>query len=235
MKNQEKTNINQMATTPSDEQHELERLEQIINTGDRSFVETGQAYERIRSRKLHKSADFKSFAAYCKARWSVGTAQVSRVINGSRIARKVLEKVPALRIQEAHTRPLLRLLKAEQDPEVGLARAVEVLVELAGEMGEVIPPKSVRAKAEEVLPRPPPKRKTPMVVPIAEQPVVPELGGLSALQAQGVEHLKMLSTLLCQIDLGARDEAIRSHLSSATAQLGIVLSRLQGASRKEAA
>lgn len=222
------------ACSATNDNHQLEQLEQVITRGEQSFVEVGEAYDRIRSGKLHKETGCKSFGAYCKTRWGHGTAYASRVINGARIARKVLELVPTLRIQEAHTRPLLRLLKKDEDPEVGRSQAVKLLVGLAQEHGDSFAPKIVKEAVARIQP-PKPRKKQPVVTVLPEQAPGGGLEEVAGLQASAVEHLNEVAQLICRVDLGNKADQIRSGLSAATAQLGIVLSKLQVSEQKEAA
>jgi hypothetical protein len=78
----------QMSKDLRTQSEQLAELESVIKV---SFVSAGNAFAQIRDRGLYRSAEYPTFEAYCKGRWSItdervrqlaGAAETVRVITG---------------------------------------------------------------------------------------------------------------------------------------------------------
>ncbi len=57
----------------------FERLEKVIEAGQKTFVEVGLALTEIREKKLYRK-DYETFDAYCQGRWGWGQKRASQLI-----------------------------------------------------------------------------------------------------------------------------------------------------------
>lgn len=69
----------------------LKACESIIEAGQRTFVEVGQALAKIREHRLFREAGFSSFDDYCRERWGMGKRYASYLISGSEMGTMVPE------------------------------------------------------------------------------------------------------------------------------------------------
>jgi hypothetical protein len=68
---------------------QLKAYEGVIEKGQQTFVEVGQALAKIREGRLFREAGFSSFDDYCQARWSMKKAYANHLIAGSTLATTV--------------------------------------------------------------------------------------------------------------------------------------------------
>jgi hypothetical protein len=68
---------------------ELHACEEIIERGQRTFVEVGRALGRIRDERLYREDGYSSFDDYCKARWSMAKSYANYLIAGTEVATNV--------------------------------------------------------------------------------------------------------------------------------------------------
>jgi hypothetical protein len=69
----------------------LQELERTITLGKQSFIDVGQALEKIRDGKLYKERGYGTFEEYCEIRWEFKKSQAYRQITASREALKLSE------------------------------------------------------------------------------------------------------------------------------------------------
>ncbi len=94
------------------EQAELANVEATIRAGLATFIEVGKALVWIRDTKLYRG-EFKTFEAYCAARWNIKKAYAFRLM----AAASVVEDLPPIGDKpttEAQARPLTKLPKTER-------------------------------------------------------------------------------------------------------------------------
>lgn len=89
--------------------HDLERNEDIIDKGMRSFVEVGEALQDIRFRRLWRSTH-PTFEDYLKDRWGMGAPYATRLIRGSEVAKRL----PNIQ-NEAQAREMNRVPYTDQE------------------------------------------------------------------------------------------------------------------------
>src|SRR3989442_513835 len=73
--------------TPS-ESADLARLETVVESNMRAFLEVGGALLEIKDRRLYR-ADYPDFATYCRQRWKIGTSHAYRLIEAAEVADNV--------------------------------------------------------------------------------------------------------------------------------------------------
>ena len=100
-----------LAQISSAEQHRAQELEQVIERGLSTFVETGNALLEIRDARLYR-AKFNTFEAYCRERWGMSRFYAHRLIDAAEIAEMLpIGNIPPA---ESMTRELTPL-KAEPE------------------------------------------------------------------------------------------------------------------------
>ncbi|NJK81772.1 MAG: hypothetical protein HC876_18405 [Chloroflexaceae bacterium] len=107
----------------TDEVMELERCEQIIERGLKTFFEVGAALVRVRDLKLYR-VEHRTFEAYCQERWGIERRQAYRLMDATEVVENVSNWTQTLPTNEAQARPLTRLKEPEQQREAW-RRAVE--------------------------------------------------------------------------------------------------------------
>lgn len=102
-------------TTTDTEESELERLEIVIQSGLKAFIEVGLALLYIRDNKLYRF-NHATFPLYCKARWHIGKSQSYRLISAAGVATNLLigDSQTTLPANEAQARELAVLSPAAQ-------------------------------------------------------------------------------------------------------------------------
>ncbi len=93
--------------------HSLAELEDVIERGQTTFVEVGNALAAIRDGRVYKQAGFTTFETYCKERWGWTRRYVDRNIAASAFAERLGPAGPQPEC-EKHVRPLTRLPATEQ-------------------------------------------------------------------------------------------------------------------------
>jgi len=58
-----------VAVSAGAEQSTLQQLENVVERGLASFIETGRALREIHTRELYREAGFRTFKSYCEQRW----------------------------------------------------------------------------------------------------------------------------------------------------------------------
>jgi len=86
-------------------QSRLAELEQVVERGQRAFVETGKALRTIRDDRLYDET-YGTFEAYCKARFGMSRSQAYRLIDASACVELLS---PIGDITESVVRPLTKL------------------------------------------------------------------------------------------------------------------------------
>lgn len=77
--------MDELTTT---EANRLDELEQVIEQGQRTFVEVGEALAEIQRLRLYKSSH-KSFDVYCRERWGFSDSYARRLIGVADVAQTV--------------------------------------------------------------------------------------------------------------------------------------------------
>lgn len=95
------------------EQTELERHEEVIDRGLKTFNEVGAALLSIRDRRLYR-AGYATFEAYCQQRWNIRRNYANKMIAAAGVLDNLGTNVPMLPANEAQARPLTRLDTPEQ-------------------------------------------------------------------------------------------------------------------------
>lgn len=108
----------------TEEESSLERLEKVIESGLKTFVEVGAALYQIQSQRLYRQKHA-SFEAYLADRWNFKRAHAYRLINAYR-ALETIQDEDGNDLAESHVRQLVRL------PEDQRAEALRRAKELAG-------------------------------------------------------------------------------------------------------
>jgi hypothetical protein len=80
-------------------------LEEIIERGERTFIEVGKALAEIRDTRLYRKT-FKSFEDYCQERWIKGRHWGGRMINAALVVEQLPSKLVTTVTNEATARAL---------------------------------------------------------------------------------------------------------------------------------
>lgn len=83
----------------------LAELKQVVERGQRSFVETGKALRTIRDERLYDAA-FGTFETYCRVRFGMGRNYLNKIIAAADVAERLGPIGP---IAESVVRPLSKL------------------------------------------------------------------------------------------------------------------------------
>ena len=108
----------------TEEESSLERLEKVIESGLKTFVEVGAALYQIQSQRLYRQKH-DSFEAYLASRWNFKRAHAYRLINAYCVLETIRDE-DGKDLVESHVRHLMRL------PEDQRAEALRRAKELAG-------------------------------------------------------------------------------------------------------
>jgi hypothetical protein len=87
----------------------LDELEGVIERGQQTFMEVGEALLTIKERRLYREAGFDTFDAYCQKRWGFGKRRANQVL----AAAEVGTMVPGLNERQARA-----LAPIRHDPEL---------------------------------------------------------------------------------------------------------------------
>ena len=122
--------------------------EQIIERGQKSFVEVGAALMRIRDGNLYPGAGKRgkgaTFETYCRDRWSMGADYARKLIESASTVSLINTTVSTKPANERQVRPLLKL------PEADRAEAWLLAEDKAKENGGTITAKKVQEAVEEI-------------------------------------------------------------------------------------
>jgi hypothetical protein len=99
-------------TLTKPERSVLAECEAVIERGQDTFIEVGNALLRIRNERLYRS-EFGTFQEYCETRWMMSGTHAHRLIDAAEIAGN-LKTHPGVSLTEKQIRPLARLEPAEQ-------------------------------------------------------------------------------------------------------------------------
>jgi hypothetical protein len=64
----------------------LKAYESVIERGQKTFVEVGEALRKIRDGRLYRQAGHATFADYCQARWAMKRAYAYSLIGASEVS-----------------------------------------------------------------------------------------------------------------------------------------------------
>lgn len=67
---------------------QLKAYESVIEAGQQTFVEVGQALAKIREQRLFREAGFHSFDDYCRQRWGMGKSYASQLISAGEVGQE---------------------------------------------------------------------------------------------------------------------------------------------------
>jgi hypothetical protein len=131
-----------------DETDELERCEQIVQRGLKTFFEVGAALVRVRDLRLYR-VEHATFEDYCQARWDMGRRYVNQIIAAAQVQENLgaiaPKKLPA---NEAQVRPLTKLKDPEQQREAWQQVLERVDRETEGQLTAQIVEEVVRQLAQ---------------------------------------------------------------------------------------
>lgn len=88
-------------------------LEQVVERGQRSFVEVGKALRTIRDERLYDAA-FGTFEAYCHARFGMSRPRAYQLLEAASVVDRLSTTVDTPPTSEAVVRPLTRLEPDDQ-------------------------------------------------------------------------------------------------------------------------
>jgi hypothetical protein len=90
----------------------LSECENVIEAGQRTFIEVGQALLKIRDSRLYR-AEHDTFENYCLSRWQMARAYALRLIGAAEVVKNLspMGDIPAT---ERVARPLTKLEPAQQ-------------------------------------------------------------------------------------------------------------------------
>lgn len=108
----------------TEEESSLERLEKVIESGLKTFVEVGAALYQIQSQRLYRQKH-DSFESYLASRWNFKRAHAYRLICAYRVLETIQDE-DGKDLAESHVRQLVRL------PEDQRTEALRRAKELAG-------------------------------------------------------------------------------------------------------
>jgi len=185
MKNTIVLDKKQDAALSTVEVKDLRSLEQVIERGQKTFLEVGKALLAIKAQKLYRQ-DYKTFAEYCTDRWGFQKNHANRLIG----AAKVIENLTPTGVvpeTERQARPLASLPPDQQ------ANAWADVVDECAERGEPITAAAVvevvdRYKAQDEPPKTEPRDYYNTLPVDAELlAVIPELSADQELYALSLE------------------------------------------------
>lgn len=133
------------ASLTSAEQGRLSILEGIVERGQQTFIEVGQALLEIRDERLYR-AEHKTFEDYCEARWGWSRGRAYQYMDAAKVVAAVSTTVDAAPANEAQARELVPLLRS--DPEA-LTAAWRSAQEQAAEQGRPVTAAIVRQVVKE--------------------------------------------------------------------------------------
>lgn len=91
----------------------LADLEQVVERGQRSFVEVGKALRTIRDERLYDAA-FGTFEGYCHARFGMSRPRAYQLLEAASVVDRLSTTVDTPPTSEAVVRPLTRLEPDDQ-------------------------------------------------------------------------------------------------------------------------
>lgn len=95
-----------------DESRTLERLESIIESGLKTFIEVGNALLEIRDSRLYRQTS-STFEEYCRERWKMSRPQAYRLIDAATVVQN-LSPLGDIPTNERQVRPLTKLEPEQQ-------------------------------------------------------------------------------------------------------------------------
>jgi hypothetical protein len=90
------------------EQGELEKHEQVIEQGLKTFVDVGNALLAIRDGRLYR-ADYGTFEGYCSLRWNIERRRAYQLMDAASVVSNVNHGTQILPTSERQARPLTKL------------------------------------------------------------------------------------------------------------------------------
>ena len=122
----------------------LAELETVIERGQQTFVEVGNALMEIRDQRLYRKTHA-TFEAYCKERWGWTRRQANRQIDAAKVV-ETLGPTGPKPATEREARDMLDGLEPEERREVREGKATPATVE---HLAEVKVPKTKRTAGDE--------------------------------------------------------------------------------------
>lgn len=133
------------------EARSLRILEAVIEKGQKTFIEVGNALAAIQADKLYRGKH-STFEAYCRDRWGFAKSQAYRLIECAEVVNNISSPMGDIPkpTSERQVRPLVKLPESQQ------ADAWDTVVTECAERGEPITAKAVEAVVERFLDPDPP-------------------------------------------------------------------------------
>jgi len=152
-----------------DETDELQRCEQIVERGLKTFFEVGAALMRVRDLRLYR-VEYHTFENYCQERWGITRRHANRLVESAEVVHNVGPIGPTPD-NEAQARPLAKLKDPEEQRKAweravttaaGRVTAAHVEQVVKEMIGQAAPAAVAPAAAE---PEPAPAQQMPAAVP----------------------------------------------------------------------
>lgn len=132
----------------------LADCERVIEAGQRTFVEVGQALLKIRDSRLYR-AEHDTFEAYCLSRWGMARSHAHRLIDAAVVTQNLSPTGDTPKTERV-VRPLTKLEPAQQR---------EAWTKANDKAAAEDRPVTARDVAEVVVEIEPPKRRAPYKMP----------------------------------------------------------------------
>lgn len=136
---------------------DLEKLEKVVESGKKTFVQVGLALTEIRDRELFKN-DFQTFGAYCEKRWGWGHKRASQLIVAAAVVSALPQNVSTSVDNEAAARQLSKAPAAQRAP----------IVASIIESGEKVTAPAIAKRTAPTPPVPPTPAKKPEPVVVRD-------------------------------------------------------------------
>lgn len=96
-----------------DESERFAQLEQVVERGQKTFIEVGNALAEIRDSRLYRER-YATFEAYCQERWGWARRTAYQYISAAEAAQNVRHGTQAPPTSERQARPLTRLKTSDE-------------------------------------------------------------------------------------------------------------------------
>ena len=91
-----------------DEQDQLQRLEHVVESGLRTFIEVGEALSAIRDRRLYRGTHG-TFEDYCVERWGMKKAYANHLVRAAETVRALPTEMATIVATESQARELAKV------------------------------------------------------------------------------------------------------------------------------
>lgn len=191
-----------MQSLTTTEIRDFERLEKVVEAGQKTFVDVGLALTEIRDRKLYRQ-DFKTWEEYCQKRWGWSQRRSHQLIEAAAVVESLSKEsgtaVPLLKSAvptERAARELGKIPPPQRKQIVEQAVCNKKPLTAPAIKAKFPPPPTKPApKAETPIRSEPPKKEKPKLLDETGHPVPEELLGLWNRAQEVQDWLTTLSRL----------------------------------------